>query len=161
MELTGARRSVLRGAWWIVLASGAWLFVVWPIDAYDIVFHCNPSHIEHAHAGNAATLVIALVALSGSFVALRRRDHTPPIAAAWLLLALPAAFAEWIELTMTISHRCGADVAASWIATPTRDAALVVTLAGPSLLVLGAVLLRLERRAATRLPPSRARAPRP
>lgn len=154
-ELTGARRSVMRGAWWIVLVSGAWLFAAWPIDAYDVVFRCSPAHVKDVDAGNWATLILSLLAMSVAYAALRGRGAAGWHPAGWLFLAAPLAFAEWLHLSLDLNHRCGEYVTASWIAEPTRDAVLAIVFAGPALVSLGAGLRWLERRRRTLLPTAR------
>lgn len=155
-ELTGPRRSVMRGAWWMVFASGAWLFVAWPIDAYDVVFRCNPAHVEDVDAGNWGTLILSLLAMCVAYAALRGRGAATWHPAGWLLLAAPLAFAEWLFMSVELNHRCGEHVTASWIAEPTRDAVLAIVVAGPVLIALGAVLRMLERRRRPHLPTARA-----
>ncbi len=155
-ELTGARRSVMRAAWWSVLVSGAWLFVAWPIDAYDVVFRCSPAHVKDVDAGSWATLILSLLAMTVAYAALRGRGAAGWHPAGWLLLAAPLAFAERLHLSFELSHRCREHLTASWIAEPTRDAVLAIAVAGPALISLGAGLRWLERRRRTPLPTARA-----
>jgi hypothetical protein len=146
LELTGTRRTIMRAAWWGIAVCGAWLAVVWPLDAYTVSPHCNPPELYSANAGNPVTLLMGLMAVGTALRALRRPAATS-IRVAWLLvLALPLAFIEWIVMYMQVEHRCGTTITEAWFAAPTRDAAVVIAFCGPILLVLGFVLIWRERR---------------
>jgi hypothetical protein len=150
-QLTGLRASTLRAAWWGVLLASLWLVAAWPIEAYRVVFGCDPDHVRHADAGNGFSLALGALGILMAALALVRRDlQTYGAAAAMLLLGLFVGLFEWMFMTMAITHRCGVTLDASWFARPTRDAALGLTFSGPALLVLTRVLRWLERRAAAR-----------
>lgn len=146
LQLTGTRRTIMRAAWWGVAVCGAWLAVVWPLEAYRVSPHCNPTSIYSANAGNPVTLLMGLLAMGAALRSLRR-PHQTTLRAAWVLvLALPLAFIEWIVMYMQIHHRCGTTITEAWFAAPTRDATSVVAFCGPILLVVAFFFRWRERR---------------
>lgn len=156
-SLTGARRTLLRMAWWIVAISGAWLVVCSPMDAYGVRFHCSPTHLRSANAGNVVTIVMGLLALSTSLRVLTRRTIATSLRLAGVMfLAMPIAFIEWIALHTEISHRCGTTVTEAWFVAPTRDAVLVIAFCGPVLYLLSHVLAWRERRSSDHVATARA-----
>jgi hypothetical protein len=87
-DLTGVRRKLLRGAWWIVVVCGLWLMVLWPLEAYRVVPRCNPREVDFANAGNVASFLMGVIAVLSARHALRRRSiHASNLAAGVLFLA--------------------------------------------------------------------------
>jgi hypothetical protein len=161
MELTGKRRSILVGAWWTVLVCGMWLAVVWDHAAYRLVFVCDPSYVQNADAGSEATLAMGLLAiLASTYALIRFTIGAHALAAFVLLFALPTRLVEWIIMKGRITDGCGVRMVwKSWIAAPTRDAVVVISLAGPLLLILRFLLQEFEeaRGARPQIPTARAR----
>lgn len=156
-ELTEARRTILRMAWWIVAVCGAWMVAFTPMQAYSISPLCNPTHTYYADAGNPVTFALGIFAVIASLRVLRHRTVAGSSRlAAVLIRAMPVAFIEWVVLYMHISHRCGTTTTEAWFVGPTRDATVIIAFCGPVLFVLTHVLAWRERRAATCLAVARA-----